>query len=151
MPRANRERGEQKMATQDTPRGTRATPEAFQDKIVAQIKEAEARIQQFEGKVREKRLQAEIAAVNGLKAARLNIERKLKDLATTQESQIARAKADIDAAAGALKTSLDEFGRKLSTLSDDVTRTDRSSWPSRSGSHKDSPRSSCSSRARSKW
>ena len=115
------------MATQDTPRGTRATPEAFQDKIVAQIKEAEARIQQFEGKVRKKRLQAEIAAVNGLKAARLNIERKLKDLATTQESQIARAKADVDAAARALKTSLDEFGRKLSTLSDDVTRTDRSS------------------------
>ena len=91
------------------------------------MQEAEVRIQQSEAKLREKRLQAESATVNGLKAARLNIERKLRELATTQESQIARAKADIDAAAGALKTSLDEFGRKLSTLSDDVTRTERSS------------------------
>jgi chromosome segregation ATPase len=115
------------MATQDTPRGTPATLEAFQDQIVAQMQEAEARIQQLEVKVREKRLQVEIAAVNGLKAARLNIERKLKELATTQEAQIARAKADIDGAAEAFKTSLDEFGRKLSTLSDDVTRTERSS------------------------
>jgi hypothetical protein len=113
------------MATQDTRRGTGVTLEAFQDKIVAQMQAAEARIQQFEAKATEKRLQAEIAAVNGLKTARQNIERKLNELATTQEAQIARAKADIDAAAAALKTSLDEFGRKFSTLSGDVTRKER--------------------------
>lgn len=113
------------MATQNTPRGTGTTLEAFQDKIVAQMQAAEARIQQFEAKATEKRLQAEIAAVNGLKTARQNIERKLNDLATTQEAQIARAKADIDAAAAALKTSLDEFGRKFSTLTDEVTRKER--------------------------
>jgi hypothetical protein len=45
------------------------------------------------------RLQAEIAAVNGLKTARQNIEQKLNELATTQEAHIAGAKADIDAAA----------------------------------------------------
>ena len=110
------------MTTQDTPRGTGATLEAFQNKIVAQMQEVEARIQQFEAKARDKRLQAEIAAVNGLKTARHNIERKPNELATTQKAHIARAKADIDAAAAALKTSLDEFGRKFSTLSDEVTR-----------------------------
>ena len=113
------------MATQDTPQGTGATLEAFEEKIVAQMQEAEVRIEQLEAKAREKRLQAEIAAVNGLTAARLNIERKLKELATTQEAQLARVKADIDAAAAALKTSLDEFGRKFSTLSDEVTRKER--------------------------
>jgi hypothetical protein len=113
------------MATQDKPRGTGTTLEAFEGKIVAQMQEAEARIQQFEAKAREKRLQAEIAAVNGLKTARQNIERKLRALATTQDAQIARAKADIDAAAVTLKTSLDEFGRKFSTLSDEVTRKER--------------------------
>ena len=113
------------MATQATPRGIGATLEAYEDKIVAQMQEAEAQIEQFEAKAREKRLQAEIAAVNGLKTARQNIERKLNELATTQDAQIARAKADIDAAAAALKTSLDEFRRKFSTFSDDVTRKKR--------------------------
>jgi hypothetical protein len=122
MPCANRERGEKKMTTQNTPPGTGTTLEAFEDKIVAQMQDAEARIQQFEATAREKRLQAEIAAVNRLKTARQNIARKLADLATTQDAQIARAKADIDAAAVALKTSLDEFGRKFSTFSDEVTR-----------------------------
>ena len=125
MPCANRERGEEKMATQTTPHGTGTTLRAFEDKIVAQMQEAEARIEQFEAKAREKRLQAEIAAVNGLKTARQNIERKLAELATTQDAQIVRAKADIDAAAAALKTSLDAFGRKVSTFSDDVARTER--------------------------
>jgi predicted negative regulator of RcsB-dependent stress response len=113
------------MATQDTPRGTGATLEAFQNKIVAQMQEAETRIEQFEAKVREKRLEAEIVAVNGLKAARQNIGRTLAELATTQDAQIVRAKANIDAAAAALKTSLDEFGRKSSTFSDDVARKER--------------------------
>jgi predicted negative regulator of RcsB-dependent stress response len=113
------------MATQTTPHGTGTTLKAFEDKIVAQMQEAEARIEQFEAKAREKRLESETAAVNGLKTARQNIERKLNELATTQEAQIARAKADIDAAAAALKTSLDELGRKFSTFSDNVTRKER--------------------------
>ena len=113
------------MATQTTPHGTGTTLKAFEDTIVAQMQEAEARIEQFEAQARDKRLQAEIAAVNGLKAARQNIGRKPAELATTQDAQIVRAKADIDAAAAALKTSLDEFGRKFSTFSDDVARKER--------------------------
>ncbi|MFA5907714.1 MAG: hypothetical protein WC815_02955 [Vicinamibacterales bacterium] len=104
------------MATQDTPRGTGATLQAFENKILSQMREAEARIQQFEGKAKDERLRAEAAAVNGMKTARQGIERKLNQLATMQDRQIPRAKAEIDAAAAALKASLDEFGRKLATL-----------------------------------
>lgn len=124
MPAPIVRRGED-MATQTAPHRTGTTLKAFEDKIVAQIQEAETRIEKFEAKAREKRLEAEIAAVNGLKTARQNIERKLKALATTQDAQIVRAKADIDAAAAALETSLDEFGRKFSTFSDEVTRRER--------------------------
>jgi hypothetical protein len=113
------------MAAQDKPRGTGATLEGFEDKIVAQRQEAKVRIRQFEAKAKEKRLQVEMAGVNGLSTARQNIEQKLKELATTQDAQIVRAKADIDAAAAALKTSLDEFGRKFSTFSDELTRKER--------------------------
>ena len=113
------------MATHTTSHGTGTTLKAFEGKIVAQLQEAEARIEEFEAKARETRLQAEIAAVNGLKTATQNIERKLKDLATTQDAQIVRSKAAIDAAATSLKTSLDDLGRRFSMLSDDVTRKER--------------------------
>jgi acetyl-CoA carboxylase alpha subunit len=90
------------MTTQATQTETGSTLKAFEAKVLAQMKEAEARIEKFEARAKEKRLQAEVTAVNALKTARQNIEHKLKDLSTMQETQIARAKSDIDAAAAAL-------------------------------------------------
>lgn len=97
--------------TAQTEPGT--TAKTFEEKIAAQMQEAEGRLEQFEAQAKAKRVQAEIAAVDALKTARQNIERKLRDLKTTNDAQIVRAKADIDAAAAALKTSLDEIGRRF--------------------------------------
>jgi len=106
------------MTTNTTETGTGATLAAFEKRIRAEIKEAEARIEKFEAKTKERRLEAETTAVNTLKSARQNLEQKLKELATTQEARVARAKTDIDAAAVGLKTALDDLGRRLSTLSE---------------------------------
>ena len=65
-----------------------------------------------------KRAQAEITAIDGLKAARQNIERMLVDLKTTRDAQVARAKADIDAAIVAFQASLEDFRRKFTTPSE---------------------------------
>jgi len=97
--------------TTRTEPGTTAT--TFEKKIAAQLQAAEARLAVFEANAKAKRVQAEIAAVDALKTARQNIERKLRDLKTTNDAQIVRTKADIDAAAAALKTSLDELGRRF--------------------------------------
>jgi hypothetical protein len=63
------------------------------------------------------RAQAEITAINGLKVARENIERMVTDLKTTRDAQVARARADIDAAIGAFQASLEDFRRKFTTPS----------------------------------
>lgn len=88
------------MMTQTTRTTTGSSLAAYQERIAGQIKEAE------------------IVAMNAVKAARQNLEEKLQGLTTMQDAHIARAKVDIDAAAAALKTSLDDFGRKLSARSD---------------------------------
>jgi hypothetical protein len=87
------------------------------DKIAAQIHAANTRIDEFEARAKPMRAQAETTAINGLKVARENIERMVVDLKTTRDSQVARARADIDAAIGALQTSLEDFRRKFTTPS----------------------------------
>ena len=79
---------------------------------------ANARIDEFEAKTKPTRAQAEIAAINGLKAARQNIERMLVDLKTTRDAQVVRAKTDIDAAIVAFQRSLEDFRRKFTTPSE---------------------------------
>jgi hypothetical protein len=104
---------EKNMSTETIRTKPGTTAETFEEKIAAQLQEAEARLEQFEAKGKAKRVQAEIAAVEALKTARQNIERKLRDLKTINDAEIVRAKADIDTAAAALKTSLDELGRRF--------------------------------------
>ena len=106
------------METQNTQPGTGSTLQAYEDKIAAQIHAANTRIDEFEAKAKPKRAQAEIAAINGLKAARQNIERMLVDLKTTRDAQVVRAKADIDAAIVAFQASLEDFRRKFTTPSE---------------------------------
>ena len=92
--------------------------QAYEDKIVAVIQAANTRIDEFETKARPRRAQAEVTAINGLKAARQNIERMLDALKTTRDAQVARAKADIDAAIVAFQASLEGFRRKFATRSE---------------------------------
>ena len=106
------------METQNTQPGTASTLQAYEDKIAAQIHAANTRIDEFEASAKPRRAQAENAAINALKAARLDIERMLVDLKTTRDAQVARAKADIDAATVALQASLEDFRRTLTTPSE---------------------------------
>ena len=103
------------MATPTTQPGSASTLEVYEGKIAAQIHAANARIDEFEANAKPKRAQAEITAINGLKAARQDIERMLVDLKTTRDAQVAHAKADIDAAIVALQGSLEDFRSKFTT------------------------------------
>jgi hypothetical protein len=106
------------MATQDAQAGTaESTLQLYEDRIAAEIRAANARIDEFEARARPRRAQAETTALEGLKAARQNIERMLVDLKTTRDAQVARAKADIDAAIVGFQASLEDFRRKFTTTS----------------------------------
>jgi hypothetical protein len=106
------------METQNTQPGTASTLQAYEDKIAAQIHAANVRIDEFEAKAKPKRAEAEVAAINGLKTARQNIERMLVDLKATRDTQVARAKTDIDAAIVTFQASLEDFRRKFTTPSE---------------------------------
>jgi hypothetical protein len=106
------------MGTQNTQPAPESTLQAYEEKIAAQIHAANARIDEFESKAKPKRAEAEVAAINGLKTARQNIERMLVDLKTTRDAQAVRAKADIDKAIVAFQASLEDFRRKFTTPSE---------------------------------
>jgi hypothetical protein len=104
-----------KMDAQHAPTATGSKLQAYEDKIVAVIQAANTRIDEFETKARPRRAQAEVAAINGLKAARQNIERMLDALKTTRDGQVARAKAEIDDAIVAFQSLLEDFRGKFAT------------------------------------
>ena len=106
------------METPNTQPATGSTLQAYEEKIAAQIHAANVRIDEFETKAKPRRAQAEIAAIDGLKAARQNIERMLVDLKSTRNTQITRAKAEIDAAIVKFQASLEDFRRKFTTSSE---------------------------------
>jgi hypothetical protein len=101
------------MATHQTPAATGSRLQAYEDKIVALIQAANTRIDEFEAIAKPRRAQAEMTAINGLKAARQNIERMLDGLKTTRDAQVARARAEIDAAIVTFQASLEDFRRKF--------------------------------------
>ncbi|HJZ72856.1 MAG TPA: hypothetical protein VKE51_14020 [Vicinamibacterales bacterium] len=71
---------------------------AFEEKIKAQVKDAQTILEQFEAKAKEKRTEAEItAAIATLKSAKQDIDRRLHDLNTTHETHVTRAKSEIEA------------------------------------------------------
>jgi len=112
------------METQHTQTATGSRLKAYEDKIVAVIQAANTRIDEFEARAKPRRAQAEITAINGLKAARQDIERMLGALKTTRDAQVARAKADIDAAIVAFQASLEGFRRKFATRRTGQRETD---------------------------
>ena len=106
------------METSNTQPGIGSTLQAYEDKIAAQIRAANARIDEFEAKAKPRRAQAEVAAIDGLKAARQNIERMLVGLKTAGDAQAERAKADIDQAIVTFQASLEGVRRKFTTPSE---------------------------------
>jgi hypothetical protein len=106
------------MEKQDTQPGTQSTLKPYEEKIAAQIHAANTRIDEFEAKVRPMRAQAEAAAIDGLKAARQNLERMLAELKTTGDAQVVRARADVDKAIVVFQASLEDFRRKFITPSE---------------------------------
>jgi len=103
------------METSNTQPGIGSTLQAYEDKIAAQIRAANTRIDEFEAKARPKRAQAETAAIDTLKATRQKIERMLADLKTTRDAKAVHAKAGIDKAIVRLQASLDDFRDKYTT------------------------------------
>jgi len=99
----------------DAKPATGSTFQAYEEKIAAEIHAANIRIDEFEAKAKPMRAQAEVAAINGLKAARQNIEQMLADLKTRTEAQAAKTRADIDAALVALQRSIEDVRRKVTT------------------------------------
>jgi hypothetical protein len=71
--------------------GVGSTLQAYEDKIAAQIRAANVRIDEFEAKAKPKRAEAEVAAINGLKTARQNIERMLGIAGRTHHGSSHRA------------------------------------------------------------
>jgi hypothetical protein len=105
------------METPNTQPGIGSALQTYEDRIAAQIRAANIRIDEFEAKAKRRRAQAEVAAIDGLKAARLNIERMLVDLETTGEAKAAGAKAEIDKAIVTFQASLEDFRRKFTAPS----------------------------------
>ena len=101
-------------ATPSTPK-TGPDLKAYEDKIIAALHEADSRLATFETKAKAEREHATVAAIEQVKVARKKLEQQLKTLGTVSAAQIQRAKTEIDAASAALKTSLDELGKKLTS------------------------------------
>jgi hypothetical protein len=85
------------MAPASTPSSTDSTLKAYEDKINAQIRDAMAKLDQFEARTATQRTQAPSKAIEQLKVTRQSLEQKVRALKTTQEANIDRAKANIDA------------------------------------------------------
>ena len=99
------------MATANAPSGTgtSATLKAYEDKVIAQIKDAKTKLEQYEAKATAQHNQSETKTIEQLKSTRQNLEQKVRDLKTTQETNLDRAKANIDAEVAKLRTSIDEL------------------------------------------
>ena len=106
------------METQSTQPKTATVLQGYEEKIAAQIRAANTHIDEFEAKAKPMRAQAEITAINGLKAARQHIERMLVDLTTTRDAQLQLAKSDIDTALVEFQRSLEDFRRRYTTPSE---------------------------------
>jgi hypothetical protein len=90
-----------------------ATLKVYEDKVNAQIQKSKTKLEQLEAKAKEKSAQAELNAINSLKGTKENIQRKVQDLRTTNENQMARAQTAIDADVTAFKTRIEEVSAKL--------------------------------------
>jgi hypothetical protein len=105
------------MTTANAQGSATSTIKAYQDKIAAQMRDAKAKLEQFEATAKDKGAQQEAAAISRLNAVKQNIDRKLQDMKTTNATLVSRAKADIDADVAMFKASIDELATRVKTPS----------------------------------
>ena len=88
---------------------------AYEQKISAQLQEAKAVLKGIEAHAKGKLAQAEIDAINRLKAMHLEIEKKVNhDLKVAEAATlVAKVKADIDAEMIKFKAALDQLAAKV--------------------------------------
>jgi len=82
---------------------------SYEDTIVAQVRDAKARLDRFVAQAKGKGAQAQGAAIKGLSTAKQHIDQKVHDLKTTSEQHRSRAKAEIAADVAAFKASVDKL------------------------------------------
>ena len=87
--------------------------DAYKEQIAAHVREAEAKLGTFQATAKEKGGQVETAAINDLKTAKQNIDRKLQDLKATAAVNVSRAKADINADVESFKAAVNDFGARV--------------------------------------
>jgi len=87
--------------------------DAYRDEIASHVSDAETKLGEFETKAKAKGAEAETSAINDLKAAKQNIDRKLQDLKATTAVNVSRAKADINADVEQFKAAVSDFGAKF--------------------------------------
>lgn len=90
-----------------------AEPKTFEEKVSAHLHEAKSQIEAIEESAKGKLAQADVDAINSLKTARHEIDKKSQQLKTAGEPDAARIKAEIDADMTKFKASLEQFGTKL--------------------------------------
>ena len=86
---------------------------AFEEKVSAQLQEAKAKIDEIEAHAKGKVAQAEIDAINSLKAKRQEIEKKRHELKTAGDTKVEHLKSEIETEMARYKTSLSELATKL--------------------------------------
>jgi hypothetical protein len=86
---------------------------AHQDQMSAQVQEAKAKLDLLEATARQKKAQAEIDSINLLMSARHNLDGRIRDLKTTHNTNVTRAKAEIAADVVKFKSSVDELAARL--------------------------------------
>jgi DnaJ-domain-containing protein 1 len=91
---------------------TSSSLSAFEEKVRAEVEQAKTKLEQFEAKAKERRSEAETATINRVKAAKQDIDRRLRDLKATHDVDVAHAKSDIEAAVAKFKASIAELGAK---------------------------------------
>jgi len=90
-----------------------STLEAYQDKVTAQLRDAQATLDEYESRAKAAGSQAETKAISGLKSAKANIDRRLQDLKATNAEFTSRAKSEIDADVASFKTSIGQLAEKI--------------------------------------
>jgi hypothetical protein len=92
---------------------TIAEVKAHGEKLSAQLNEAKALLDEFEAHAKKNKAQAEIDAINELKAKKQELDKKLQDLKSAGEEKVgADVKARIEADIAKFKASLESFRTK---------------------------------------
>jgi hypothetical protein len=86
---------------------------AFQDKINAELHQFDTRLKEFEARDSARTAQAELDAINHLKAQRQKIEAKRHELRTVGDARIQQVKTEIDAELTRLKSSWAQLATKF--------------------------------------